>query len=84
MKPISELLPTTRVWIAPVAPVKKVSEFSLLADYFWSLNLVNRKGARISRGFLGMMLSPYIIKNGKERNYSRLYDLKSACMGRAE
>lgn len=63
----------------PIAIKTKETEWGNFIMYFDSLNLVNRKGIKITKGFLGMLLMPYVKKNGKERCYRGLYDLKANC-----
>lgn len=70
---ISELLKT------PTVQITHRTEYGDLISYFINLGMKDRNGRLLSRGAIGFFLMPYIIKNGKERNYTMLYALKAAC-----
>jgi hypothetical protein len=73
MKPISEIIKP------PEVKKSRETEWGSLCDYFLTLNLKDKKGRPVNRGFLGLMLMPYVRGEVGNRNYSLLYALKSSC-----
>jgi hypothetical protein len=73
MKPISEIIKP------PEVKKSRETEYGQIMDYFLTLNLKDKKGRPVNRGFLGLMLMPYVRGEVGNRNYGLLYDLKSIC-----
>lgn len=75
MKPISSILADKEI-----RKVKsKHTEYSDLQDYFFTLNLTDKLGKKLSRGAIGFLLIPFISGERGDRNYSLLYTLKDKC-----
>ena len=72
--PISSLFGKT---YEPEVKTKK-TEFGDLLDYFYNLDIQTKKG-RLSRGAIGLYISPFIRGTKDNRNYSLLYILRNKC-----